>query len=238
MADLTPAVPDAQPPTPYYSDDLVTLYHGDCREVTAWLEADVLLTDPPYGVGWSQNDYLSPGRTAGQRTKPHAGIQNDHDVSTRDAALALWGSERPALVFGSTNRPFPPGWKRMLIWKKPNDAGCLHASTWRQDWEPIFVLGKWPRSPADESSVIPTGAGSHRQYAQGIHPHAKPVDALQRLILKCPEGLIADPFAGSGSTLVAAKLIGRRAVGVELDESYCETAAKRLAQDTLFGGAA
>jgi site-specific DNA-methyltransferase (adenine-specific) len=126
----------------------------------------------------------------------------------------------------------------VLVWKKPNDAGFFHASNWRQDWEPIFVVGKWPRMPATESAIIPTGAGSHRQYAQGIHPHAKPIDTLQRLMLRCPSGRIADPFAGSGSTLAAAKQLGRRAIGVELDEKYCEIAARRCAQDTLFGGAA
>lgn len=185
---------------PCYSDDLVTLYHGDCREIAAWLEADVLVTDPPYGVAWSQDDYLSPGRSEGQR--------------------------------------FPVGTRRVLVWKKPNDSGFFHQSTWRLDWEPVFVLGKWPRTPANDSSVLSTSAGSHRQYAQGIHPHAKPIDLLGRLILKCPPGTIADPFSGSGSTLVAAKQLGRHAIGVELEERYCEIAARRLAQDTLFGGVA
>ncbi len=223
--------------TPYYSDDLVTLYHGDCREVTAWLEADVLVTDPPYGIAWEQPAYLAVGRSRGQRTKQHDGIRNDGDTAARDAALEAW-APRPALVFGAIEAAAPTDTRRVLVWKKPNDSGLFGSTIWRKDWEPIYVVGSWPRMPATRSSIIPTGAGSHRQYAQGIHPHAKPVDTLQRLMEVCPPGAIADPFAGSGSTLVAAKQIGRRAIGVELDERYCEIAAKRLAQDTLFGGAA
>lgn len=222
--------------SPYYADDTVTLYRGDCREVVEWLAADVLVTDPPYGARWSQHGaYLTVGRSAGQRNKHHRGILNDSDTAVRDAALALWG-DKPGLVFGDIGQPCPDLTRRVLVWQKPADAGLFGSTIWRKDWEPIYMTGKWPQLPATESSIIPTSFGSHRQYAQGIHPHAKPVDTLQRLISKCPSGAVGDPFAGSGSTLVAAKHLGRRAIGVELDERYCEIAARRLAQDTLFGG--
>jgi DNA modification methylase len=221
---------------PYYQDDLVTLYHGDCREILEWLEADVLVTDPPYGIAWEQPAYRTVGKSEGTRTKKHDGILNDGDLGVRDAAIALWG-DRPGLVFGAIEQPAPTGTRRTLVWKKPNDAGLFGSIIWRKDWEPIYMIGKWPQMPATESSVVGTGAGSHRQYAQGIHPHAKPLDTMQALIGKCPSGAIADPFAGSGSTLFAAKLLGRQAIGVELDERYCEVAARRMAQDTLFGSA-
>jgi site-specific DNA-methyltransferase (adenine-specific) len=224
---------------PYYQDDFVTLYHGDClTEHREWLDADVLVTDPPYGIAWKQNAYGKASRGAGNRTKASKGIQNDADTSARDEALSAFG-EKPGIVFGDVLQPFPAGVKRVLVWQKPADAGFMGSSTWRKDWEPVFIVGKWPKSPATLSSVVPTSAGSHRQYAQGVHPHAKPLDVMENLITSIPAGVIADPFAGSGSTLVAAKALGRKVIGVELEEKYCEIAAKRCAQDVLdiFGAA-
>ncbi len=218
---------------PYYADDMVTLFQGDCRDIREWLEADVLVTDPPYGIGWDQPAYLTKGRHASTRTKQHDGIANDGDTAARDAALAL-ARHMPALVFGSLSTPPPDATRGVLVWQKPADAGLFGGvAGWRRDWEPVYVVGDWPRVPATRSSVLPTLAGTHRAYAQGVHPHAKPLDVLGRLIEACPAGVIADPFAGSGSTLVAARNLGRRAIGVELDERYCETAARRLSQGVL-----
>ena len=222
---------------PYYEDDAVKLYHGDCLEhPELWTCADVLVTDPPYGIAWEQPAYLTKGRSSGNRSKAQPGIQNDHDTGARDAALVLWG-EKPALVFGAVEL-MPPNTKRTLVWRKPADSGLFGSSIWRKDWEPIFMCGKWPQMPATESSVVETAHGSHREYAQGVHPHAKPIDTLQRLITKCPPGTIADPFMGSGSTIRAAKNLGRKAIGIEIDERYCEIAAKRLGQEVLDFGAA
>lgn len=222
---------------PYYQDDYVTLYHGDClTEHREWLDADVLVTDPPYGIAWNQAAYLKVGRSSGTRTKRHDGIQNDGDTVARDTALAAFG-DKPGLVFGAIDKPFPANTRRTLVWQKPADAGLFGSTIWRKDWEPIFMVGKWPTIPATESSVIRTGYGSHRQYAQGLHPHGKPIDTLMRLIERCPSGLVADPFAGSGATLLASKNLGRRSIGVELEEKYCEIIAKRCQQEVLDFGA-
>lgn len=215
--------------TPYYEDDFVTLYHGDCREETGWLEADVLVTDPPYGIGWKV------GVNHAAKSKAHAGIANDGDTSCRDTALTLWG-ERPGVVFGTWAAPFPAA-RQTLVWRKPVDAGVVGSVTgYRRDTELIFLTGSWPVVNSQWSSVIETNGGKAR-YLNG-HPHAKPDHLMEALIERAPHGVIADPFAGSGSTLAAAKRLGRKAIGVELDERYCELAASRLAQDTLFGGVA
>lgn len=224
--------------TPYYEDDLVTLYHGDCREKTEWLSADVLVTDPPYGVAWKQSQH--PGALGAMG---HSGIANDSDTSARDAALALWGS-RPSLVFGDLRAPLPAGYRGTLVFRKPTTSRppIGRRLPWHNNWEPIFVCGPWPATQPSQDAVVSTRcltASGYNGYAtRAGHPHAKPLDVLEELLICCPPGVVADPFAGSGSTLVAAKQLGRRAVGVEIDEAYCEIAAKRLGQDTLFGGAA
>ncbi len=214
---------------PYYQDDLVTLYHGNCLEVDAWLEADVLVTDPPYGIGWHRN----PGGSEGKKTRGarHQGIKNDQDTSVRDAALRLWGDEKPAFSFGSFRSPAPEGVKQTLVWKKPVDAGVVGCVTgYRTDTELIYLLGKHPKRTAKRSSVLESQGGVAR-YRSG-HPHSKPVPILEYL-LEWTSGVVADPFAGSGSTLLAARNLGVKAVGVELEENYCELIAKRLDQGTL-----
>ena len=216
---------------PYYSDDLVTLYHGDCREVTEWLAADVLVTDPPYGIGWRR------GENKARSSRPAKGIANDGDTAARDAALAMWG-DRPALVFAAPLLPPPDGARHALVWRKPEDAGVVGSSLpWRRDVEMVYALGTWPRSTGTASSVL-TGPRGLRAYSDGSHPHMKPTGLMSNLLAACPPGIAADPFAGSGATLVAAKHLGRRAIGVELEERYCEIAAKRLAQGVLDFGSA
>ena len=218
---------------PYYADDLVRLFLGDCREVTDWLAADVLVTDPPYGIGWSRGKRAATHNPAG-----HTGIAGDKDTSARDAALMIWG-ERPALVFGSLRAQYPDGWKRMLVFRKPLVGGGLYGNRmpWLTNWEPVFALGAWPDQTPSLDSVISTSERSVSGYSGYVtryqHPHAKPVDVMETLISACPDGVVADPFAGSGSTLVAARNLGRSAVGVEIDERYCERAALRLSQMTL-----
>ena len=210
----------------YYQDDMVTLYHGDClTEHREWLDADVLVTDPPYGIayesGWVRDRIRRP-------------INGDADMGARDDALELWGA-RPAAVFGVWHKPRPAATRARLIWWKGDDPGMGDLSfPWGKSDEEIYILGsgwKGARGPNVLRANKPPVANRDN------HPTPKPVSLMEWIITKAPDGVIADPFAGSGSTLKAAKALGRRAIGVELDERYCEIAAKRLAQGVLdFGG--
>lgn len=227
---------------PYYSGDGIDLYLGDCRAIEAWLAADVLVTDPPYGIAWRAGRLgrYSNGRISHGTSYAQPGIGGDQDTSVRDHALTLW-ADRPAVVFGSLLVAPPEGTKQTLVYRKPPDAGARGAHAgFRRDLEAIYLMGPWPSGIGGVSSLITTNARcSGSPYgiaARAGHPHAKPLDAMAQLIAACPPGVIADPFAGSGSTLVAARLAGRHAIGVEDEERWCELAARRLDQGVLLAG--
>jgi hypothetical protein len=223
--------------SPYYSDDLVTLYHGDCREVTEWLAADVLVTDPPYGV--RMVTFAGDRRGNSQSGRVDDAMSGDLTTESRDEVLATWG-RRPAVVFGSWRMPRPEPVRSLLIWHKEGAySGPLNGAFFNNH-EEVYILGEgaWRKSAPPLRSVITTTEHRSQASRDTGHPTPKPVGLMELLIDRCPPGTIADPFAGSGSTLVAAKQLGRRAIGVELEEKYCEIAARRLAQDTLFGASA
>ena len=205
--------------SPYYEDEWVKLYHGDALEIPEWLDADVLVTDPPYGLGdmmtggprwgtlWSEDG--SPG------AKP-----KKWDQSTPDWLPALVEQFDNAIIWGGNYFPLPPmrGW---LIWDKivRNFTSGHCEMAWTTLDQPVRAFSFAHAQLASEGK---------------LHPTQKPVSLMRWSIGFTPDGAsIADPFAGSGTTLVAAKALGRRAVGVELDERYCEIAARRLSQDVF-----
>lgn len=214
-------------PTPYYDRDGITIYHGDCLEILPHLDADVVVTDPPYGIAYETNW----NRADGDRPRS---IANDGCTFVRDRALGVL-DRLPAMVFGSWRAPAPHGAKLRVLWEKGGSSGMGDLlAPWRPNVEDIFVIGTgWVQvTGRRESAVIKWNALCGRQ----SHPNEKPVGLLRHLLLRCPPGTILDPFMGSGTTLVAAKLEGRRAIGIELEEKYCEIAVKRLAQGVLDFG--
>lgn len=208
---------------PYYEHDGITLFHGDCRDLLSEVSAEVMVTDPPYGI-----DYRS-GFASATLARSIAG---DKDSSLRDAVLAWWG-DRPALVFGSWRIPRPQGTRMVLIYDKGGALGMGDLSLpWKPSHEEIYVLGSGFSGRRD-SNIIQGRTQSTASKGR-FHPHEKDHRALASLLLKCPPGTVIDPFCGSGSTLVAAKSLRRKAIGIEIDERHCEVAVRRLRQEVMF----
>ena len=215
---------------PYYEADGITIYHGDCREIREWLKADVLITDPPYGMA-----YVS-SMTAERRP-----VLGDEDTRARDEVLRDWGS-RPAAVFGTWRVQRPPGTRQIVTWYKSGSGlgmGDL-SMPWGCVTEEIYILGHGWTGARRPNVIITTGqrGGAHGPSARLGHPTPKPVGLMSQLVEAAPPGLIADPFMGVGATLLAARDLGHRASGIELEERYCEIAARRLDQGVLNFGAA
>lgn len=212
---------------PYYDEGGIVIYHGDCRELDMWTSADVLVTDPPYGMtfrsGWN-------GRF------DDCAIVNDDTTQVRDEALVMWGG-RPAIVFGRWSITRPDGVRMVLTWEKGEHVGMGDLSLpWKPNTEEIYVCGDGFMGTRSGSVLRHLAiAGTVGQAAKGTrhHPTEKPLTLMRELIGKCPPGVVADPFMGSGTTLRAAKDLGRRAIGVEVNERYCEIAGKRLGQEVL-----
>lgn len=201
---------------PYYEQGGIAIYHGDCREILPRVSADVMVTDPPYGMayrsGWSG-----------------AIVKADEDTCARDAILFAW-APRPALVFGRWSEPRPAGVRARLVWDKGEWPGMGDLSLpWGPSDEEVYVIGSGFIGRRSGTVLRSNRIGA----AEAEHPTQKPEWLMVRLVKACPPGVVVDPFMGSGTTLVAAKLEGRRAIGIEIEERYCEIAAKRLAQGVL-----
>jgi len=230
---------------PYYEDDSVTLYHGDCRTVLSGMADEsvaAVLTDPPY----TERTHRKACTPDAQGVTAFAPITDE----VLEALLAEMGrvsrgwvvatlDYRHAVAFD--NAP-PHGLKvqRLGVWVKTNPTPQLSGDRPAQGWESIAYMHR-----SDRRSRW-SGGGSHGNHVSPIpppegHPTAKPLPLVSKWVRWFTDNgdLVLDPFAGSGTTLRAAKNEGRRAIGVELEERYCEIAARRLAQDVLdFGESA
>lgn len=227
---------------PYYEDGSVTIYHGDCRDVASGLppaSVDLLLTDPPYGMAFVS------GWTAAKLTVRSDGVRQGVRV-VRCALNELAPTYHPdmhALVFCHWES-WPDFYDNLchlfsirnaIVWSKTGGGMGDLRHEYAKDYE-IILFGA--RSRRRELNGKRVGAVlEHKRVPPASRnvPFEKPVGLLAELIERhCPaDGMTLDPFMGSGSTLVAAKRTGRRAIGIELDESLCAIAARRCSQDVL-----
>jgi hypothetical protein len=219
---------------------VVHLHFGDWREIVdSWPRDAVPIFDPPYGIdyesgmvgrGWN-------GRSGGDDRTLAVSIAGDKDTRERDDVLSLGWSA--AAVFGPARLDRVPPWgdpRAVLIWDKGEGVGMGDlAFPWRPNYETIAVYGQgWSgkrTTSVVRGSVVAFGRGSVSNGRR--HPHEKPLSAMAELVGKAPPGDIIDPFAGSGSTLVAAALLGRDAWGAEIDPRYRDTLLGRLATEGI-----
>lgn len=234
---------------PYYDVDGITIYHGDCRDVEPSLQrdgVDLLLTDPPYGMafvsGWNQEQAAvrSDGVRQGIRAVRWALNTLEPTFSPDMHALVFCHWESWPDFYDNLCHLFAI--RNALVWSKGGGGMGDLRHEYAKDYE-MILFGA--RSRGRELRGIRHGAVLHGHKrvpaAQREVPFQKPESLLGELIERhCPEGgLVLDPFLGSGSTLVAAKFAGRRAIGIEIEERYCEIASRRLDQGVLdLGGVA
>lgn len=206
--------------TPYYQDDAVTIYHGDAREVVPGLGRVALVaTDPPYGIGW----------------KPRVNHQDQPWTDERlDITFALVGDHHCVWGGNYFTDLLPPS-ESWLVWiKRP--AGFNFDNDQRSYSVAEMAWTDYGHKPRTMHFTwdggMRAGEPSNREFS---HPAQKPLELMRWCIGLCPieTGLVLDPFAGSGTTLRAAKDLGRKAVGIEIEERYCEIAAKRMGQEVL-----
>lgn len=203
-------------PSPYYQDDACTIFHGDCRGILPGLsKVDLVLTDPPYGIGdrwqggtWGANPMYSTDARRWDKAPDGETIQA---VLYSGGEAILWGGNHFAYML-------PPS-RCWLCWWKNSQMPTL------ADFELAWT-----------SYDRPCKGWSENRNNQGTkaHPTQKPAPLMRWCLGFAPAAqTILDPFMGSGTTLRAAKDLGRKAIGIEIEEKYCEIAARRLQQEVL-----
>lgn len=250
--------------TPYYSDEFATLYLGDCLDVLPHLSGvDMVFTSPPYNLGTAPGGSFGNGRgNMGGKWRTGAldgsGVTYDgHEdamppaeyVEWQHAVLrACWATLTDGGAIFYVHKPrvqattlwtpleLNPGLpvRQIVVWARAggvNYSPAFYMPT--HEWVVVFAKDGWRLKSQGAS-----GVGDVWRVAQETnndHPAPFPLGLPARAIESCAPALVLDPFAGSGTTLRAAKDAGVRAIGIERSEAYCEKAAQRLGQESLYG---
>lgn len=217
---------------PYYADDWVSLYHGDCREVIPGIAADALVTDPPYGVGLGSTTGRS-GAKHGLVREAYASFDDSYEsylanvVPVIAACVAI--TKRGGVFTGPHIQELP---KATAIGGVYCAAGAGRHSWGFKTFLPVLLYGTDPTLNKGARANVLTSSTTAEKNG---HPCPKPLPWMRWLVglVSLPGEVVLDPFAGSGTTLRACKDMERRCIGIEIEERYCEVAAKRLAQDVL-----
>ncbi len=213
--------------TPYYQDELVTLFHGDCRDVVPSLpRVDLVLTDPPYALGARNGEWAATAAVA-------IGLNEAAKrVRAKGSMVVFTTTSGRGIEFtqGAVGRRM--AFNRLLIWQKPGGRSRA-VSPWRWDTVAILLFGRAPSSTIGESAVWVGPEAKHP-----VHPSPLP-DGLCQWIAEPFTAVDAtptclDPFCGTGALLLAARSVGYNVIGVEADERYCEVAANTLRVGALL----
>jgi DNA modification methylase len=206
------------PLKPYFKDEHCVIYNADCRKVLPFLpKFDLLLTDPPYGIGAGK---MSFGMW---RTSKMEKADWDKSAPPEWLLSYMLESAEKHIVWGGNYYGLPPS-RFYLVWDKGAGFRGRDFAECEQAW------CSWDGN-AKVYQRDPLASGDYRDK---VHPTQKPAALMKWCISLSDGNTVLDPFMGSGTTLVASKLEGRFSVGIEINEKYCESAAKRLEQGVLF----
>jgi site-specific DNA-methyltransferase (adenine-specific) len=225
----------AKPMTPYYDRDGITIYHGDCRDILPTLPpVDLVLTDPPYSPEWHSG---ARSMTSLDETFiDFASISDASWLETISPLVRRWVVATMDWRHIAKVAEAPPEGLRFVrfgVWAKPNGAPQFTGDRPGPGWEGIAFLhregGRMKWNGGGRSSVFTVPR------IDGAHPTEKPIRLYRDFValFSDPGETILDPFMGSGTTLRAAMDLGRKAIGIEIEERYCEIAVKRLQQQVL-----
>ena len=220
--------------TPYYQDDAVCIYHGDCREVLPSLgPVGAVVTDPPFGIGFKYESHDDTPDGYGEFV--WAVIEAAERLCLPGAPVFVWQAMPNVRRF---HEWFPREWR---IFAAAKNFVQMRATAMQHAYDPVLVWWvhgekPWASGTASRDFHVGNTAGIvSRLTHEKAHPCPRPLDQVEHIIAQWvrPGATVLDPFMGSGTTLVACKRLGRKAIGIERERKYCDLAIERLAQGAL-----